>query len=96
MVEKWAQSVQASSHTSIKLEFKAIFIKLRQNMDFETRFCTFTAIFDVKLVFLRKHTKYYTFKDFLKLEEMQAFHCIDSSNTKDDSRIPSSFISEEG
>ena len=64
-------------------------------MDFETGFHTITAILDIKLVFLRKHTKYFTLKDALKLKEMQAFHYIDSSNIKDDSRIPSSFISEE-
>ena len=65
-------------------------------MDFETRFCTIMAILDVELVFSRKHTKYFKLTDALKLEEMQAFHCIDSSNTKNDNRIPSSFISEEG
>ena len=65
-------------------------------MDFEIGFCTIIAILDVELVFWRKHTKYFTLKDALKLEEMQAFDCIDSSNTKDESRIPSSFISEEG
>jgi hypothetical protein len=43
-----------------------------------------------------KHTNYFALTDALKLEEMQAFHCIYSSNTKDDSRIPFSFISEEG
>ena len=65
-------------------------------MDFEIGFHTITTILDVELVFLRKHTKYFTLTDDLKLEEMQVFHYIDSSNTKDDSRIPSSFISEEG
>ena len=63
-------------------------------MDFETGFCTIIAILDVELVFLKKHTKYFTLKDALKLEEMQAFHYIDSSNTKDDNGIPFSFINE--
>ena len=62
-------------------------------MDFKTRFCIITAILDLELVFSRKHTKYFILKDALKLEEMQAFHYIDSSNTNDGSRIPSSFIS---
>ena len=75
---------------------KAVFVNLRQNVDFETGFRTITAILDVELVFPRKHTKYFVLKDYLKLEEMQVFHYIDSSNIKDDSRIPSSFISEEG
>ena len=65
-------------------------------MDFETGFYTITAILDVELVFLRKHTKYFTLTNALNSEEMQAFHYIDSSNTKDDNRIPSSFINEEG
>jgi hypothetical protein len=75
---------------------KAAFVKLRQNVDFETGFRTITAILDVELVVSRKHTKYFALTDALKLEEMLAFHWIDSSNTKDDSRIPFSFISEEG
>ena len=65
-------------------------------MDFETKLCTTTTILDIELVFLRKHTKYFILKDALKLEEMQAFHCKDSSNTKDDNRNLSSFINEEG
>jgi hypothetical protein len=65
-------------------------------VDFETAFRTITAIFDVELVISRKHTKYFTLTNALKLEEMLAFHWIDSSNTKDDTRIPFSFISEEG
>jgi hypothetical protein len=76
--------------------WKAVFVKLRQNVDFETGFRTITAILDVELVVSRKHTKYFALADALKLEEMLAFHWIDSSNTKDDSRIPFSFISEEG
>ena len=78
------------------LLYKVVFVKLRHFNDFETRFCTITAILDVELVLLRKHTKYFTFKDALKLEEMQPFHCIDSSNTKDGNRIPFLFISKEG
>ena len=78
------------------LDDKAVFVKLRQNVDFETGFYTIMAILDVELVFSRKHKKYFTLKDALKLEEMQAFHYIDSSNTKDDSKIPFSFISEKG
>jgi hypothetical protein len=65
-------------------------------VDFETGFRTITAILDVELVISSKHTNYFALTDALKLEEMQAFHCIYSSNTKDDSRIPFSFISEEG
>ena len=74
---------------------KAVFVKLRQNVDFEIGSRIISAIFDVELVFLRKYTKYFILKDALKLKEMQAFHCIDSSNTKEDNGIPSSFISEE-
>jgi hypothetical protein len=55
-------------------ERKAIFIKLRQNVDFETGFRTTTAILDVELVISRKHTKYFALTDALKLEEMLAFH----------------------
>jgi hypothetical protein len=65
-------------------------------VDFETRFYTIRAILDVELVILRKHTKYFVVTDVLKLEELQAFQCIDPSNTKDDNEIPFSFISEEG
>ena len=54
------------------------------------------AIFDVELVFLRKYTKYFILKDALKLEEIQAFQYINSSNTKDENRIPFLFINEEG
>ena len=75
---------------------KADFVKLRHFRDFETGFCNITAIVDVELVFLKKHTKYFILKDALKIEEIQAFHYIDSSNTKDDSGIPFPFISEEG
>ena len=65
-------------------------------MDFEIGFRTIIAILDVDIVISRKHTIYFTLTNALKLQEMQAFHCIDSFNTKDDSRIPFSFISEEG
>jgi hypothetical protein len=53
---------------------KAVFVKLRQNVDFETGFCTITAILDVELVISRKHTKYFALTNALKLEEMLAFH----------------------
>jgi hypothetical protein len=53
---------------------KAVFVKLRQNLDFETGFRTITAILDLELVISRKHTKYFALKDALKLEEMLAFH----------------------
>jgi hypothetical protein len=53
---------------------KAVFVKLRQNVDFETGFHTITAILDVELVISRKHTKYFALTDALKLEEMLAFH----------------------
>jgi hypothetical protein len=43
-------------------------------VDFEIGFRTITAIFDVELVILRKHTKYFALIDALKLEEMLAFH----------------------
>jgi hypothetical protein len=43
-------------------------------VDFETGFRTITGILDVELVSSRKHTKYFTLTDALKLEEMLAFH----------------------
>jgi hypothetical protein len=61
--------------TPKKRPFKVVFVKLRQNVDFETGFRTITAILDVELVISRKHTKYFALTDALKLEEeMLAFH----------------------
>jgi hypothetical protein len=57
----------------VKNQYKAVFVKLRQNVDFETGFPTITAILDVELVISRKHTKYFALTDALKLEEMLAF-----------------------
>ena len=84
------------TRTSHSYNYKAVFIKLRHFTDFEIGLCIITAILDIELVIFKKHTKYFTLKDVLKLEEMQAFHCIESSNTKDGNRIPFSFFSEEG
>jgi hypothetical protein len=50
------------------LTMKTIFVKLRQNIDFETGISIITAILDVELVILKKHTKYFGVTDALLLD----------------------------
>ena len=58
---------------------KAIFVKLKQNVHFETRFRIITAILDIELVIWEEHSKNFGYISYsIKVETLENILNIDA------------------